>query len=558
MSAHPVMRLPALLDGELAPAEAAEVNAHLDACDGCRREAERMQGLDLLLAPREELPLGLRTRLREIPTQHRAPVAVRFRWAAAAVVLMAVGAALLWNRGQPAVDSPTRDVASTPDVPAPISAQERMERALVAGTVEADAYLDELGETILEPLYVASASKDDAVARAALRRLGALGVRDALPVLRRSLDREALRRTAIASLGVLGDPRAVPALRPFLADRATATLAIQSLVRIGEERAAQALADHAAREPGAVVIDALGAVGGEPAARALANMAASGGRFAARARLVAQESEAVLVPALLDVADGRDEHDASRALALLERLAPEDAVRRLAVMLERSTQRVGAARVLARIDSADAVAAVLRAGHAEDLDVVFDGAGPGAEAQLIEELDARDWRRRTRAIELLGRCGGARAVARLAELRGDRALAPHAVEALGRIGGADAVRTLAELGTERRLAAEVVAALGATGRAEAVPEILALAKRSRRLHRAALDALTHIPLPEAVTAIVTLDGGRHLRAPTNHALRQMDATLVKRALIAMLDTENAAGARHALSKLTRRGSRGAP
>jgi hypothetical protein len=50
---HPLNDLPALLDGELAPLDRAEVAAHLTACEACRQERDRIAAAVALLA---ELP----------------------------------------------------------------------------------------------------------------------------------------------------------------------------------------------------------------------------------------------------------------------------------------------------------------------------------------------------------------------------------------------------------------------------------------------------------------------------------------------------------------------
>ena len=58
MATHPEGDLPALLAGELAPAEAAAVHAHLTGCDGCRRQLAEVAFAagELRSAARLELP----------------------------------------------------------------------------------------------------------------------------------------------------------------------------------------------------------------------------------------------------------------------------------------------------------------------------------------------------------------------------------------------------------------------------------------------------------------------------------------------------------------------
>ncbi len=138
----------------------------------------------------------------------------------------------------------------------------------------------------------------------------------------------------------------------------------------------------------------------------------------------------------------------------------------------------------------------------------------------------------------------------VAEAANDRALAPEAVETIGRIAaridGPEAVEALRTLSSQRWLRTHVVAALGASASPDAVP-ILAHLGTQRALRGPAIGALSNIPHPTAVEAIVRLDGGRKVRSGTARALRTMDRDVVTVTLTAMLATDNARGARHALS-----------
>jgi len=91
--------LSALLDGELPPEERARVEAHLETCPECRQLLEELRALDTQLAalpgvaasPDFDARLGKRIRRPRILTFRPT---MRIAWAAAAVVLVAVGLGL--------------------------------------------------------------------------------------------------------------------------------------------------------------------------------------------------------------------------------------------------------------------------------------------------------------------------------------------------------------------------------------------------------------------------------------------------------------------------------
>lgn len=113
MSGHPREQLSALLDGELGPAEQAELQAHVAACAECAAELEELAlvgqaARELDEPPPEgyfdELPGRVRQRLRAARPAAAAPPASRRRlapawsWAAAAAVLVGVLLPVLWQR----------------------------------------------------------------------------------------------------------------------------------------------------------------------------------------------------------------------------------------------------------------------------------------------------------------------------------------------------------------------------------------------------------------------------------------------------------------------------
>lgn len=110
MSGHPRERLSALLDGELGPAEQAELQAHLAACAACAAELEELalvgQAARELDEPApegyfDELPARVRQRLRAARPATPAPrrrLTPTWSWAAAAAVLVGVLLPVLWQR----------------------------------------------------------------------------------------------------------------------------------------------------------------------------------------------------------------------------------------------------------------------------------------------------------------------------------------------------------------------------------------------------------------------------------------------------------------------------
>jgi anti-sigma factor RsiW len=90
-------RVTGFVDGELAPALAAEVAAHIDACPACRAQAEAERELRSRLRrlPSPELPRGLEARVSRASRKPRlAERAVRWTLPLAAVLLFGI-----WLRG---------------------------------------------------------------------------------------------------------------------------------------------------------------------------------------------------------------------------------------------------------------------------------------------------------------------------------------------------------------------------------------------------------------------------------------------------------------------------
>ncbi len=102
MAEHPDLVEWAL--GQLDPVETRELEAHLDACEACRRDADELRGTHLLLEPATspfEVPAGLEERaLARQPRRSRLRIP-RLAWVAAPVAAAAVATIVLLS-GEPA------------------------------------------------------------------------------------------------------------------------------------------------------------------------------------------------------------------------------------------------------------------------------------------------------------------------------------------------------------------------------------------------------------------------------------------------------------------------
>ncbi|HUS46693.1 MAG TPA: zf-HC2 domain-containing protein [Phycisphaerae bacterium] len=124
-------------DGELPPAEAAELAAHLRQCESCRQELERLRGLSKWLSssPTPEIPAAALGRLRGRvqPRRDRAVLRMAKTLTAAAAAVLLVCSALLWRGGDAGVG------------PVPPAAD--WERAAVVPTAPEPTALDAAFET---------------------------------------------------------------------------------------------------------------------------------------------------------------------------------------------------------------------------------------------------------------------------------------------------------------------------------------------------------------------------------------------------------------------------
>lgn len=143
MSSHPREQLSALLDGELGPAEQAELRAHVGACPQCAAELQELalvgQAARELDEPApegyfDELPGRIRQRLRAARSASVAPPASRrhllpaWSWAAAAAVLVGVLLPVLWQR-QAQAPLPAAAPATVPAPPRQAAGADQQEPA---------------------------------------------------------------------------------------------------------------------------------------------------------------------------------------------------------------------------------------------------------------------------------------------------------------------------------------------------------------------------------------------------------------------------------------------
>jgi hypothetical protein len=511
-----------------------------------RAELEAFQTLDAMLALPEPLPTGLLQRTHELLEQReRSPSrpALALAGALAVVVL-----ALLWAPWRATEDA---DQGIPAVVPAPTFAQQ-VEAALLRDSPASQLYLDQVGANALGVLHRLARGDDVEVAQAAIAQLGHLGRRESLPVLVSCLRREDRRATAVHGLGMLGDERGVEVLEPLLEDEALGGAALASVVRIGGEAAADVLAGRI-RAPEtmherAALVAALGVVDGEEAALTLSRLLADP-VLGSAALATLRTHEVTLLPHLLAAASRRDDREALPALDGLERLASPAAVPTLTSLLDSRRRRAIAARILARIDTRDAADALLSRASSADVREAFRRAGPGIEARLLEHLESGARRDRRRVIGLLGLCGTSAGVEKLERLAEIPALAPEAITSLGRIGGPEAAAALGRIAERPVLARYAIEALGWTRSDTAVGLLEQLAADAPSLREPTFRALARLGRPEAVAVILRLDRDRPTRRRAVRTLRSMDREVVLPALTALLEGDQAAGARRALAAL---------
>jgi anti-sigma factor RsiW len=145
--------LPDLAAGSIVPEELGMVEAHLGSCPECRKELHLVM---VLRGTRPEVPPELeariRARVREEMARDVIPIFGRPRWApawalpAAAVVILALGTGVIWNRRVPDVVQDAIVVASQD----PLPEAWLWDDGMVAGAPVFDGLSDEELEALLE------------------------------------------------------------------------------------------------------------------------------------------------------------------------------------------------------------------------------------------------------------------------------------------------------------------------------------------------------------------------------------------------------------------------
>ncbi len=542
--------LHAWIDGETTADESARLEQHASTCASCSEEAAMVRVLNDIVATPESTPASLVDELlanQTLATNHmeRTASTSMARYALAACALLGVGLlGYFLGSASNSVKKETRSEASTSDTQSVVTAE--IQEGARGTTIE--TYPPAPVRSTMEQIALAlTASPSSAHALLAQHR------RDAAAWLHAFAkgDNAARARAAIAQLPEFGNRQSTKVIGTLLSDVSRQEAALRALTAIGSREAAEEILNERHEIDARRRYLALAAIGDDSSMSELLGRESESETIRLVVRQAIERYPDTTIPALLKVAASNDPRLATRALSHLERLRPATAVDALASLLDKEHTHVAAARVLARIDTDESLRALLRVRPSPTFDAVFSLVGPHGEALLIEQLASDSWRTRTRAIELLSRCGDVNAARALAALADVPASAPAAIAAIGHIRHPLSVEILDQLSAHARHRFDIVRALGATGLAEAVPVLLRLGRQERRLRAAAIEALAMVPMSAAVEAIVRLDGRGRLSTPTKEALQRMDDELVRATLHAMLEGPHSAHAQRAIQRLTR-------
>ena len=545
-------KLHAWIDGELEAQDSSQVNTHVASCTACRETTAIVRALNDLVAQPEPAPPTLAADILSSRPSRNTRSFSRFAAAAMALVGMGLLGYALGNARRPStLASKTRVTSEEAHPPARLATQDSPSPSVDSpkGAKEGEPAVEDAPEpTVRERLARAlTASPTTAHALLLEHRREATAWLHTL-----AKDADAARaRAAIAHLSEFGDRRSVNVLGSLLSDPTRGEAALKTLTAIGSEEAAEVILDDRVDLDERRRFVALASMGDMHGIGVMLDRESDSFASRTAVRAAIDRVPDMTTPVLLSIAEGDDPRRATRALAHLERMRPARVVARLSALLDREYTRIAAARVLASIDTAESVEAMLRMRPSPTVDATFSLVGPQGESILIERLKSKSWRTRTRAIDLLGRCGGVDAARALATLTSEPAIAPPAVAAIGRIGEPLSVEILDQLSAHAQHRIHIVRALGTTGLGEAVPVLLRLGRQERRLRSAAIEALALVPMSAAVEAIVRLDGRRRLSTPTKDALLRMDDELVRTTLSAMLDGPHSAAAQRAIQRMTR-------
>jgi len=533
-------------DGELSTERRYLVEAHLAICPSCARIEDSLDLVEQTLRAAPAAPLGVvGPALATLAPRKRKWMRV----AAAAALLIATSLALFRTPEStprtPVVElpQPDRPHPSHIDPPAdlPLPQATTSLRELIAS---ADLDIPDEARRVADRVVAAGAPgsavlarmlADPALARRALTVASfAPRVRYVEPAAELLAD-PAFGPAAARLLGQIGSPHAVPALDRAL-DGPQAIEAREALVAIGGESAATVLARRTGDD--AAMLDAL--VRTAPAHAALLWTDPDAPAFD---RVLRQRRD-LLLPALREIAGGRDPRRAAAAALLLGRAGDAESVallRRLARDLRTRSAAVEALVATGTLPALEAAIAICyRAGSESGLEAHFGGAR-AAEAILLRTLDGGTVAQQSAALRLLAHCGGDAALDRIEQTEWRGGLVRDALVAAGMIGTPRAVAVLLRWRNRAALRPALIDALGATGQAAAVPYLRSLEERDAARAATALGSIAHTDSVRALIELLDYDRGATAAA---NALAQMPARLVVPVLLESLARRSVARRAH--------------
>ena len=543
-------------DGELSTERRYLIEVHLAVCPSCARIEETLDLVEQTLRGAPETPLGvIGPALAALAPRKRYVKRVTI----AAALLIAASLALLPGRESapltPVVELPQADrphpghVDQREDLPLPQATTSL--RDLIAG---ADLAIPDEARRVADRVVAAGAPGSAALARMladpelAPRALTVASfaprARYVEPAAGLLADPE-FGPAAARLLGQIGSPHAVPALEHAL-DGPHAIEAREALVAIGGESAATVLARRSGDD--AAMLDAL--VRTAPAHAAVLWTEPDAPAFD---RVLLQRRD-LLLPALRQIAGGRDPRRAAAAALLLGRVGDAKSVallRRLARDLRTRSAAVEALVAIGTLPALEAAIAVCyRAGSESGLEAHFGGAR-AAESILLRTLDTGTLEtgtletgtvaQQSAALRLLAHCGGDAALDRIEQTEWRGGLVRDALVAAGMIGTPRAVAVLLRWRNRAALRPALIDALGATGQAAAVPYLRSLEERDATRAAMALGSIAHTDSVRALIELLDYDRGATAAA---NALAQMPARLVVPVLLESLARRSVARRAH--------------
>jgi hypothetical protein len=506
-----------LRDALGSPARRVVVEAHLARCRSCARIDETLELVGERLRAGDDEPLGIVGKIALPPRRRKWPVA-----AAAAALVAAVFFA--W----PSPPVPPVEVAEVPSLPPdpptlppPTSRGPALSVKIAALDPAAADYAPAVTELAA---HVRAEGALGSSALAALlesedpRRALDVAVEAPSPALAEPLaallDRPEFRAAAARALGAAGSWRALLAAL----DGPAADEALEALVSIGGREVAAALERRCSDES---TLDALARIDPARAARACTMEGASGAAVVARYReRLVPELRRLLSDDLLAAGAARRLGEAG------DRKSLDDLVR----LAGRPATTLAATEALLSLGEIEAAFRAAR--RLPDAQAAFDGAAQ-AEVFLIERIGKGPYAERRAALDLLGRCGGAATVRRLATAPVTKNLRGGAALALGAIGGEEAIAALDRFSRERGLRRDVVRALGRTGDPRALPVLQRFVEEDGLAGELSL-ALSRIHDPESAVLLADLALRENASEDAARALTRMPVEVVVPVLLERL------------------------